>query len=113
MGDVWAEAGGESGEAVYAVAARDVSTTTGPPGVRAQSGRVTPSDRSTDGGRQDRAEGDGGSVERDLRGRFPGPVVRLPARTQRAQRAGCGDGGDPGAEGELGARRRHSEVLRY
>src|SRR4029077_2654748 len=64
-------------------------------------------------GGQDRPTGDGRAAERDLRGRVPRNLVRVPAGTRHARCAGCALCRDPQQEGELDTGRRHPIVLRH
>ena len=50
-------------------------------------------------------------LERDLRGRLPRVLVRVPAGTRHARCAGCALCRDPQQEGELHTGRRHPIVL--
>ncbi len=64
-------------------------------------------------GRQNRPARGGHGAQRDLRGRLPRVLVRVPARAQSARCAGCLGGGDPRYAGELDSRRRYPELLRH
>ena len=77
-----------------------------------QAGRTAASARDRRPGGQDRPTGDGRGAERDLRGRLPRVLVRIPARARRARCAGCARGRDRQHEGELDTGRRHPIVLR-
>ena len=63
-------------------------------------------------GRQARPAHDGRGAEHDLRDRLPRLLLWVSAGAQPAQRAGCALCRAPDAEGELGARCRHSGVFR-
>ena len=52
--------------------------------VHTEAGWATAPARGRRAGRQDRPEGDGRGAERDLRGRLPRVLVRVPARTRPA-----------------------------
>ena len=64
-------------------------------------------------GGQDRPAGGGRGAERDLRGRLPRVLVRVPAGAQPARRAGRAGGRDHAHAGELDTGRRPPELLRH
>ena len=59
-----------------------------PASVHTEAGRPTAPARGRRSRRQDRPEGDGRGAERDLRGRLPRVLVRIPTRTRHARCAG-------------------------
>ena len=71
------------------VHARSVSGAAIPATVHTEAGWATAPARGRRPGGQDRPEGDGCGAERDLRGRLPRVLVRVPARTRPARCAGC------------------------
>ena len=78
-----------------------------------KAGRTAAPARDRGAGGQDRPAGDGRGAERDLRGRLPRVLVRVPARAQPARCAGCARGRDHQHEGELDTGCRHPDVLRH
>ena len=83
-----------------------------PAGVHTQAGRTAAPARGRRPGGQDRPAGGGRGAERDLRGRLPRVLVRVPARARRARCAGRALCRDRQQEGELHTGRRHPIVLR-
>ena len=77
-----------------------------------QAGRPTAPARDCRSGGQDRPTGDSRGAQRDLRGRLPRVLVRVPTRARHARCAGCAQCRDRQHEGELDTGRRHPIVLR-
>ena len=77
--------------------------------VHTEAGWPTAPARDRRAGRQDRPAGDGRGAERDLRGRFPRVLVRVPTEARTARCAGRACRRDHQHEGELDTRRRHPD----
>src|ERR1700693_1057161 len=114
--DVAALRGGTGGQPSGSLGTAEewsVSGEAGSEGIHHQGGWAAEAAGCAGAGRQAGPAGDRRCVERDLRMRLRGLLVRVPAGAQRASGAGCSGGGDPDEGGELGTRRRHPVVLRY
>ena len=92
---------------------RSISAAAVTAGLHPEAGRAAAPARGRCAGGQDRPAGSGRGAERDLRGRLPRVLVRVPARARRARCTGCAVRRDRQAEGELHPGRRHPVVLRH